>query len=197
VTIAGIILAAGAGRRVGSPKALLQLEGETFFDRMVAALQPSCDPVIAVLGHHEEAVRNGVERADAVRFVRNPEPERGMLSSLQCGLRALPEETAAAIFCPVDFPLLRPATVKALAEAFRARPDAPVVVPTCEGRRGHPVLAGRRAIRELLALPPDASPRDAIRRFRPATIYVETGDAGILHDVDTPADYQGLEDRTR
>ena len=196
MTIAGIILAAGAGRRVGSPKALLQLEGETFFDRMVAALQPSCDLLIAVLGHHEEAVRKGVERADAVRFVRNPEPERGMLSSLQCGLRALPEETAA-IFCPVDYPLVRPATVKALAEAFRARPDAPVVVPTCEGRRGHPVLVAGRAIRDLLALPPDASPRDAIRRFRPATIYVETGDAGILHDVDTPADYGRLEDRDR
>jgi len=179
---------------MGSPKALLRLGGETFFDRMADVMQPSCDPIIAVLGHHEEAVRRGVRRASAVRFVLNPEPERGMLSSLQCGLHALPANAKAVIFCPVDYPLVKAKTVAALAGAFRRRPDAAAVVPTCGNRRGHPVLVARPAMEALLALPPEASPRDAMRRFRSSTVYIETADAGILHDVDTPADYGRLED---
>ncbi len=197
MTIAGIILAAGAGRRMGSPKALLRLDGKTFFDRMVAALECCCEPVIAVLGHHEEAVRRGVRSAAAVRFVVNPDPDRGMLSSLQCGLRAVPSEAAAAIFCPVDYPLVKAATVRALAEAFRAQPAAAVIVPAFRGRHGHPVLVGRPVIGELLALASEASPREAIRRFREATLYVETGDPGILRDVDTPADLRRLEEQDR
>ncbi len=197
MTIAGIILAAGAGQRVGSPKALLELDGETFFDRMAAAMQDACDPILAVLGHHEEAVRRGVRLAGAVRFVINPHPERGMLSSLQCGLRELPADAAAAIFCPVDYPLVRAATVEALAGAFRAQPETRAVVPTCEGRHGHPVLVSRQVIDELLGLRPTASPREAIRRFRNSTVYVETGDPGVLRDVDTPADLRRLEGQDR
>ena len=88
--IAGIILAGGASRRMGTPKALLRFQNETFLDRLIGVFSPVCDPVIVVVGLHADQIRAGIERADDVRFAVNPDPERGMLSSLQCGLALLP-----------------------------------------------------------------------------------------------------------
>ena len=96
-TIAGIILAAGASSRMGSPKALLALDGETFLDRLIAAFEPHCAPVLVVLGFHAGRTRAGICRSGDVTFVTNPDPDRGMLSSLQCGLAEVPA-TARASF---------------------------------------------------------------------------------------------------
>ena len=82
--IAGIILAAGASSRMGTPKALLDYRGETFLDRLIRVLGAVCDPVIVVLGYHAEQIRAGVN--GRVQFVVNPTPTRGQLSSLQTGL---------------------------------------------------------------------------------------------------------------
>ena len=88
--IAGIILSAGASRRMGTPKALLQLNDETFLDRLIRLFSEVCSPVIVVLGDQADQIRSGIRRGSEARFVVNPDPERGMLSSLQCGLRSGP-----------------------------------------------------------------------------------------------------------
>ena len=94
--LGGIILSGGASRRMGTPKALLLIENETFLDRMIRLFSEVCDPVIVVLGHNAEQIRSEIQRASQVSFVVNPDPERGMLSSLQCGLEALPAAADAA-----------------------------------------------------------------------------------------------------
>ena len=81
--IAGIILSGGASRRMGFSKALLTLGSETFLDRLIRVLSTECSPVIVVLGHETDRIREGIERATEVTFVVNSDPERGMLSSLQ------------------------------------------------------------------------------------------------------------------
>jgi len=193
VSLAGLILAAGASRRMGFPKPLLELEGETFLDRLIAAFLPSCDPVIVVLGHHGERIRRGIRRAADVQFVENPDPERGMLSSLRCGLRAAPAPAGGVIFTPADYPRILPSTVAQLAEAFSNSSGGNLVfVPVCDGRRGHPVCIARPLFPEFLDLPDDADPRTVIRRHRPETAYVEAGDPGILKDIDLPEDYRRL-----
>ena len=83
---AAVILAGGASRRMGSPKALLPYAGETFVDRLIGVFQSVCDSVIVVLGHEADAIRSGVRRKAS--FVFNPDHELGQLTSLQCGLRA-------------------------------------------------------------------------------------------------------------
>jgi CTP:molybdopterin cytidylyltransferase MocA len=191
VTIAGLILAAGASRRMGRPKPLLEFEGETFLDRVIRVLAPHCAPVIVVLGRHAEIIRQSVRRSAEARFVVNPEPERGQLSSLQCGLRELPAHVEAVIFTPADLPAIRPSTVQALAEAMRDG-EAAVVVPTFEARRGHPVGVRRDVFRELLELPASATARDVIHRHTRATLYIPVEDPGILYDVDDPASYERL-----
>lgn len=191
MSVAGLILAAGASRRMGAPKALLEIDGAAFLDRLIAAFLPHCAPVVVVLGHHAEAIRGGAKRAAQVQFALNQDPERGQLSSLQCGLKAVPEDCAAVMFTPVDYPRIRPSTVGALAEALhRSGEEVTVIVPVHGGKRGHPVCVRRTLIREFLELPDGAMARDVIHRHGGNTLYVEVDDPGILHDIDDPETYR-------
>jgi CTP:molybdopterin cytidylyltransferase MocA len=183
--IAGIILAAGASERMGTPKALLDYRGETFLDRLVRMIGEVCDPVMVVLGYHADTIRAGVKR-DAV-WVRNANPERGMLSSLQTGLRAVPEACSRVLFTPVDFPAVSESTLVRLISTV-----GPLVQPVYQGQRGHPVLIDKSIAAEILALPENAQARDAIHRHTDQATYIEVEDAGVIADIDLPADYQRL-----
>ncbi len=186
MTIAGLILAAGASRRMGRPKALLDYQGESFLDRLIGLLVPCCDDVVVVLGHHADEIRSSLRRAFEVRFTLNSEPTRGQLSSLQTGLAAIVAD--AVIFTPLDCPSVAPATIAALAAAIRSGAD--LVVPRYEGRHGHPVGISHALVTEILALSCGASAREVIHRH--AALYLDAGDPGILLDVDDPADYRRL-----
>jgi len=189
--IAGIILSGGASRRMGTPKALLQFQNETFLDRLIGLFSAVCDPIIVVVGHHAEKIRSGIERGRVVLFAVNPDPDRGMLSSLQCGLALVPPEAQAAMFLPVDHPHLEISTLETLAARFRAD-RAPVTVPTYAGEHGHPVCIARPLIAELLALAPTAKASDVIHRHVPQTIYLEVSDPAVVTDIDDPSAYAGL-----
>ncbi|HTW64222.1 MAG TPA: nucleotidyltransferase family protein [Bryobacteraceae bacterium] len=189
--IAGVILSGGASRRMGTPKALLRFQDETFLDRLIRLFSAMCDPVIVVVGLHADQIRSGIEGARDVRFAVNPDPERGMLSSLQCGLALVPGDADAAMFLPVDHPHIAASTMETLAARFEAA-RAPVIVPTCAGEHGHPVCVARPVIDELLALAPDARASDVIHRHVPRTLYVEVSDPAVVTDVDDPAAYAEL-----
>ena len=193
-SIAGIILAGGASRRMGTPKALLQFRGETFLDRLIRLFSGVASPVIVVVGYHAEAIRSGIQRSSEAVFVVNPDPERGMLSSLQCALAALPGNAQAAMFTPVDHPNLESSTLERLAAEFLAK-RAPVTVPVHNGKHGHPVCIARPVIAELLSLPPEAQASDVIHRHVSQTSYIEVPDSAILTDVDDQAAYTELMSR--
>lgn len=190
--IAGLILAAGASRRVGSPKALLEYGGATFLDRLIASLGAHCSPVIVVLGHDAEKIRAGCRRGGEVTFVLNPDPERGQLASLQCGLAAVPAECEGVMFTPVDYPKVRDTTVEKLAAAVREKTNEKVIVPQALGVHGHPVYVAKELIPEFLDLPETASAREVIHRWRDRTGYVEVDDGGIVRDIDDPESYRKL-----
>jgi molybdenum cofactor cytidylyltransferase len=189
--IAGIILSAGASRRMGTPKGLLRLENETFLDRLIRLFSDVASPVIVVLGHHAEQIRSSIERAAQAVIVVNPDPERGMLSSLQCGLQAVPHEAEAVMFTPVDHPHLQLSTIKELVGQFEAH-RAPVITPSYQGQHGHPVLIARPLIAELLALPPQAQASEVIHRYRSQTSYIEVDDPAVTQDIDDPTAYAEL-----
>jgi len=178
---------------MGAPKALLDAGGETILDHLIAAFSSCCSPVVVVLGYHAEQIRAGIRRARQAEFVLNPHPERGQLSSLQCGLRAVPEDAEGVIFTPVDYPNLQFSTLARLAEAFHAgRGDALVTVPSFRGKHGHPVCIARELIPDLLQLPQGSRAREIIHRNVDHTCYVEVDDPGILHDADDPEAYRRL-----
>ena len=176
---------------MGRDKALLEYRGTTFLNYLAAVLQPRVDPLIVVLGHHAEAIREIL--APGVLVVVNPNYHKGMLSSLQAGIRALPPETEAGLFTLVDHPAVRESTVDQLLAAFLGSGKR-LVIPRYGERRGHPVIAARGVLNEMLALPADASPKEVIHAHRADTEFVDVDDPGILRDIDRPSDYEGLKE---
>lgn len=193
MSLAGIILAAGESRRMGSPKPLLEFHGETFLDRLILTLSAACSPVIVVLGWEPSTIRAGIKRADLANIVLNPDYRRGQLSSLQCGIAAAPAEAAGVMFTPVDYPAVRPSTVVRLARTFETREaDQLLVIPRSQGRNGHPVCAARALFGEFLSLAPEAAAHDLIRRYRGQTVFLDVDDPGVLQDIDDPEAYRHL-----
>ncbi|PYT32334.1 MAG: hypothetical protein DMG58_10430 [Acidobacteria bacterium] len=187
MSYAGLILAAGESSRMGSPKALLEFRGETFIDRLIRCFSEHCSPVIVVLGHEPEVIRAGVRCLMHALFVLNTDYERGQFSSMQCGLRVVPENADGVVFTPVDHPNVEGATVAKLIAS-----EALIAIPQYLGRHGHPVLFSRSLIPEFLSLPADSQARDVTHRHASEIRYIDVTDAGILDDIDDPEAYHRL-----
>jgi molybdenum cofactor cytidylyltransferase len=188
--IVGIILAAGEGRRIGGPKALLSLGERSFLCRVAELLaREGVDHLLAVLGYQAERVRQecGVTN---VEFVTNTDYARGMLGSTLCGLdRAQALGADAVLVHPVDHPVVSPATVAAVVAALRA--EARVAVPSWEGRRGHPAGFARGSWSALRCAPPSVGAR-AVLRNHPNWVVHVPGDSGCLTGINTPEEYERL-----
>ncbi len=190
--IPAIILAAGASSRMGRTKALLPLPvGDWFLGRLHATLRAAgVEDIIAVIGHDAEAIEAAVSAANlGLRLVRNPAPSRGQLSSLIAGLEALPAgEASAVMVTPVDLPLVSPATVRRVLDAWQATGVA-IVRPERGGRHGHPVIFGASILSELRAADLTAGARSVIQAHRGEILDVPVDDDGAFEDIDTPEDY--------
>lgn len=176
---------------MGRSKPLLTWRGETFLDRLISVLSAHCRPVIAVLGEEAAAVQTSIRRAGEAQLVLNSAFREGQLSSLQCGLRAVPEDSSGVAMTLVDLPAVRPETMAELAASFQGR-RAPLVVPRYQGRRGHPVLFDRGIAAELLSLPAGSQAKTVIHRHLERAFFVDVEDPGIVEDIDTPEAYQRL-----
>ncbi len=187
--LAGIILAAGASRRMGSPKALLDYRGETFVSRLVRVFSRSCDPVIVVAGVHADLIRGRMDRR--TRLVINPDPDRGQLSSLQTALAEVPHGATGFLFTPVDCPTAREETIETLIDAFR-KSGTLFAIPRYRGKRGHPVCVRASLIAEFLALPPTAETRAVVNMHSDRIAYIDVDDPGVLADVDDVEAYRKI-----
>ena len=192
---AGIILAAGASRRMHQPKPLLLWHGEPFIRHVArTALGAGLSPVVIVSGAHTPELRAAV--ADLpVTLIHNPDWEAGQSTSVRRGLQALPDTIGSAIFLLADQPQIPIEVVKALIEQH-AQTLSPIVAPLIDDRRGNPVLFDRVTFDDLLSLRGDVGGRAVFAKHPIA--YVPWHAAGLLLDVDTPEDYQrllALEDR--
>jgi CTP:molybdopterin cytidylyltransferase MocA len=187
--IAAVILAAGEGRRMGGPKALLRVGASTFLARTAALhARPGVAIRIAVLGHEAERVLadSGIE--EGVTIVRNLRYREGMLTSVLAGLGAAEAEGAEAVLLhPVDHPLVGPSTVDRVVSALER--GAIVVVPSFQNRRGHPGGFARAAWTALRGASPDRGARAVLADHPEWVVHVE-GDAGCVAGVDTPEDYE-------
>ncbi|NWF86024.1 MAG: nucleotidyltransferase family protein [Bryobacteraceae bacterium] len=189
--VAAILLAAGDSLRMGSPKPLLEFRGLSFLALQIALYQSRGIVVYVVLGREAERISAACPALETAALLLNPGPARGMLSSLQTGLAALPAATPAVFFTPVDNPGVDPRTVDALLEKWRqCRP--PLVIPRYECRRGHPVLVDALLIRDLLEWPAHLTARDFIHSRIGQAAYVDTADERVCLDIDTPRDYEAL-----
>lgn len=189
--VAGLILAAGRSSRMGRDKALLDYRGKTFLNHLVYLLLPRVDEVVVVLGHNAAAIGGTLPPAPRVRAVVNAGYDRGMLSSLQKGLDAVPADTDWVLWMLVDHPAVRGRTLDALLAAA-GDGGAPLVIPRHEGQRGHPVALSRSVSAELSALEADRSPQDVVRSHYARARFVDLPDPAVLVDIDRPDDYRRL-----
>ena len=192
-----LVLAGGASSRMGTPKALLTApDGRSFVARVVSTLAAAgVTEIVVVTGVEHEAIVSMVELERppiAPRFVRNPDPSRGQLSSLWVGLDAVEAaETGGILTTLVDVPMILPGTVAAVVARWMDT-RAPIVRPIFEGRRGHPVIFDRSVFGELKAAPLDAGARVVVRAHWADSVDVPVDDPGCVVDVDTPDDYRRL-----
>jgi nicotine blue oxidoreductase len=188
--VAGLVLAAGAGRRLGTPKALVELDGELLVDRAVRVLREGgCDPVAVVLGARSDDVRRHA-RLDGVTVVVNDGWDEGIGSSLRTGLAALDSlDAASCVVMLVDQPGVTSDVVRRLVDA----PPAAAVAAAYDGRVGNPVRLDAAVWAEVAALAVGDVGARAWMRQHPARVrVVACDDLGSDADVDTPEDLSRL-----
>ncbi len=186
-----MILAAGAGERLGgAAKALLVSNGRTYLERITTTARAvGVVDAVVVVGPPFGAVVSDHARALGLRVVVNPEPARGMASSVALGFAAIAEgEADAAWLWPVDIPVVAVETLRALVASLG---DHDVAQPRCEGRGGHPPLIARAVWSRLAACTNLAGGARTVIQASNVTAVV-VGDAGVLRDVDTRADAEAL-----
>jgi molybdenum cofactor cytidylyltransferase/nicotine blue oxidoreductase len=183
-TVAGLVLAAGGGRRYGMPKALVEYEGSLLVERAVRTVRAVCDPVLVVLGAQAVDVWRTADLEGAT-VLANRDWETGMASSLRTGLdglRGWPGRVDAALVTLVDMPGMTPEALRAV--AAHAAPDA-LATATYDGVRGHPVLLGREHWAGVAAT---ATGDEGARRYLAGRAVTEVDCTGLADptDLDVP-----------
>lgn len=206
--ISAIILAAGASRRMGQPKLLLPWGGITVLEQVVSAFaRAGIQDIRIVTGAErariEEAVRHFAARYPVKTIHNEAYADGEMLSSLQCGLRALQTADSpdpqlvplAALIGLGDQPQVEERTVHLVRDAYHET-GIPLIVPSFKMRRGHPWLVARPLWTEVLNLPGSQSPRDFLNAHADQIHYVASDSPSILADLDTPEDYRAHRPKT-
>jgi len=198
--IPAVILAAGRSTRMGQPKALLPADASsTFLTRIIRTFrQAGVDDVVVVLGHQAETIQERVREADlTARFAINHDYDRGQLSSMLTGIRAIDRpDVIAMLLTLVDVPFVSAATVRAVIDRYRAT-RAPVVRPVRGALHGHPVLIDRGLFDALRAADPAEGAKPIVRAHVSDAGNVEIEDDGAYLDVDTPEEYARALERFR
>ena len=185
-----VVPAAGSAERFGGRKLLTSVDGEPLLDRTISALlNGGVDQIVVVVGPDAEELTRDVNAFSDPRVwpVVNPDPSRGMFSSLQAGMAEVQGD--ALVVLPADMPFVQSGTVAILLDVFASRPA--IVSPRFEGKRGHPVILPPALRDEIRAAEPTITLHDVLKRHANQRVDVDVQDRGVVRDVDRPADIGG------
>lgn len=183
-----IILAAGSSIRMGSQKLLLPYHDSSMIETVIDnVLGSRIDKVMVVLGSDSDEITRTIGQKP-VEICINPQPEKGMLSSVLCGLKAIPEEATAALVYLGDQPNIPPAITNMILEAYNEDLHG-IVIPVHNHRRGHPLLVDLKYRRDINKLDLEQGLRSLMHLFPEDVLEVEVDEPGILVDIDTRVDY--------
>jgi molybdenum cofactor cytidylyltransferase len=185
--VSAVVLAAGASKRLGSPKQLLDIAGAKMIEHVLRAVEStSVDEVIVVLGHEAAQIARFIPAW--CRVLHNPNWEEGIASSIRTGLGAVDRRAKAAIFVLADQPSIGSEAIERILQAYYGS-TKPIVVPIYRGRRGSPVLFDRLLFPVLETLQGDVGGRQVLDRFVGRMLTVEMSSAEVFFDIDTVEDY--------
>ncbi len=183
-----VVTAAGSAERFGGKKLLTPIEGEPLLDHTIGALlEGGVAEVIVVVGRDARAELERDVNAmfdPRVRPIENPDPSRGMFSSIQEGVAQAQGDTILVM--PGDMPFVSPDTVRAVIAAFARKPA--IVSPRYRGKRGHPVALPASLRDEIRAADSRATLHDVIHAHLDVRVDVDVDDPGIVRDIDRPED---------
>jgi len=189
VAVPAIILAAGASRRLGRPKQLVRIAGETLLGHTIRVVsEAAADPILVVIGAHREAIEAGVDLA-AVRTVVNPDWEEGIASSLQAGMRALGQsasDATAVLLLTCDQPMLTAEHLRELISLHEGVTEAVTVASAYAGVAGIPAIFPASQFAGLIALTGDTGARHLLRNVESPVICVPFGGGEV--DIDSQED---------
>src|SRR5438309_2373143 len=187
-----VVTAAGSAERFGGKKLLTPIDGEPLLDHTIdALLDGGVAEVIVVVGEHGRAELERDVNAmldPRVRAVENPDPSRGMFSSIQEGVAQAQGD--AILVLPGDMPFVSPETVRAVVAAYEQKPA--IVSPRYRGKRGHPVALPASLRDEIRAADPRKTLHDVIHAHLEIRVDVDVDDRGIIRDVDRKEDLESL-----
>ncbi len=184
-----VILAAGSSRRMGSQKLLLPFGQSTIIETVIDnVLNSSIDHVMVVLGANQENIQDTIRNLP-VQFCHNMEHERGMLSSVICGIRALPQDAITALIFLGDQPGIPPVVTNTVIDAYNEELVG-IVIPVHNHRRGHPLLVDMKYRKEIEHLDLEEGLRALRHHFPDDVLEVDVDEPGILVDIDTREDYK-------
>lgn len=188
--LAAVILAAGESRRMGSPKALLPYQGRTFLEHLIAITEDArIGARRVVVGAHQEQITQQVKLTSG-DWVVNREWQKGQLSSIRAAIESLSGvEADGIIVLLVDHPFVTKPLLGALIEAFEQSPCS-IVIPTCRGRRGHPVIFPSSLFPELRSASDEVGARTVVWAHANDVIEVPTQEEGVLLDIDDRAAFE-------
>ena len=189
--IVAVVLSAGESSRMGRPKALLPIDGQTFIERIVAALkQTKVGKIIVILGHNARELQSKISHLP-VEILINTDYKLGQLSSLQLAVRNLQPDLDCdgMLVHLVDHPYLAPALVEEMIRRFYET-NKRIIVPRYHGKRGHPVIFSNALFDEILSAPMEEGAKAVVNAHRAETLEIETEEEGIAVDIDTPELYQ-------
>ena len=187
--ISAIILAAGESKRMGQPKMLLPWGNRTVLTHVISVFQNAgLDDILVITGGARKQVEGLISKLN-VRTIHNADyAQADMLSSIQCGIRALTPQTQAILIGLGDQPQVQEGTVQRVCEEF-IETKSNIVVPSYQMHRGHPWLVARLLWDGLLGMKSPQTPRDFLNANQSEIRYINVNDPNILADLDTPEDY--------
>ena len=198
-TVAAVVLAAGRSRRMAPHNKLLVPDrtGKPMIARVVDnVLSSGARPVLVVLGHQAEEVEK-LLAGKPVRFVQAPDYAEGLSASLKAGIAAVPPDSAAAIVCLGDMPLVTGRMIDRLLAQYDPTEGRRIVLPTFRGKQGNPMLWDRSFFPEILAITGDSGARFLLGKHLESVAEVEMADDAVLRDFDTTESLGTLPSRLR
>ena len=187
--ISAILLGAGESKRMGVDKLVLPWRRETILEHCFKTLLRSeVEELVVVLSGRNKGVKN-LFQGQKARIVMNPHSEKGMSSSIRKGLQAISRRSDGILIALGDQPFLKTKTINALIRAFDREKEW-IVVPSFQGRTGHPVIFHKAYQKELMNLKGDVGGRSIIERHREEVRVVRVRSIGVVKDVDTWKEYE-------
>ena len=187
--ICAIVLAAGESKRMGYPKMLLDFHGKTMLETVINNVKASgVDDILVVLGAYRNELENIVMKT-GIRSCYNDIYKEGMLTSVQCGFRNIPDKTEAVLVFQGDQPLITSKVIVKVIEEYK-RSGKGLVIPVYKNRRGHPLLVAGKYYSEIGKLDPQRGLRSLPEIFSSDVEEVVVDECGILRDFDTFEEYR-------